>query len=118
MSWTIQNDRPIYLQLIDHIKLRILSGAYQCGDHFPSVRELAAEAAVNPNTMQKALASLEQEGLLISSRTNGRCVTADQSLILSLREEMALDYYKQFHTLLSELGYTENEIHDFLMQQQ
>lgn len=118
MPWTIQNDRPIYLQLIEQIKLRILSGAYQCGEHFPSVRELAAEAAVNPNTMQKALVSLEQEGLLIGSRTNGRIVTDDQSLIHTLRGELAERNYNQFHQSLLELGYSEEEISDFLTQQQ
>lgn len=118
MPWTIQNDRPIYLQLMDQIKLRILSGSYQCGEHFPSVRELAAEAAVNPNTMQKALASLEQEGLLIGSRTNGRMVTDDQSLIQTLRSGLADAKYQQFHQSLLELGYSENDITEFLKQQQ
>lgn len=118
MPWTIQNDRPIYLQLIEQIKLRILSGAYASGEHFPSVRELAAEAAVNPNTMQKALASLEQEGLLIGSRTNGRMVTSDQSLIQTLRHELAEKNYGQFYQSLLELGYSDEDIAEFLMQQQ
>lgn len=118
MPWMIQNDRPIYLQLIEQIKLRILSGAYQSGEHFPSVRELAAEAAVNPNTMQKALVSLEQEGLLIGSRTNGRIVTDNLSLIHTLRSELAEQNYKQFHQSLLELGYSEEDISEFLMQQQ
>lgn len=117
MSWTILNDRPIYLQLIEQIKLRILSGAYPCGNHFPSVRDLAAEAAVNPNTMQKALAALEQEGLLTSSRTSGRYVTTDQSLIDTLRRELAEKSYRQFCQALSELGYSEDEIHEFITQQ-
>jgi DNA-binding transcriptional regulator YhcF (GntR family) len=114
MSWTLQNDRPVYLQLIEQIKLRILSGVYPSGEHFPSVRELAAEAAVNPNTMQKALASLEQEGLLVSSRTSGRTVTTDQSLIRTLREESAEKNYRQFYLALVELGYTEDEIKDYI----
>ena len=118
MSWTIQNVRPIYLQLMEQIKLRILSGTYRCGEHFPSVRELAAEAAVNPNTMQKALASLEQEGLLIGSRTNGRTVTTDDALIQTLREELANENYEQFHQSLQNLGYSEDEITDFLIKQQ
>jgi DNA-binding transcriptional regulator YhcF (GntR family) len=117
MSWTIQNDRPVYLQLIEQIKLRILSGTYKSGEHFPSVRELASEAAVNPNTMQKALASLEQEGLLIGSRTNGRTVTADHSLIRTLREESAEKNYRQFYQSLIELGYTDEEIIQFIDNQ-
>lgn len=118
MSWTISNDRPIYIQLIEQIKLRILSGTYPCGSRFPSVRELAAEAAVNPNTMQKALASLEQENLLIGSRTNGRSVTTDEKLIYTLREELAEKKYEEFYHSLQELGYSENDISKFLTTQQ
>ena len=79
MSWNLSKDRPIYLQLVEQIKLQILSGTYSFGERFPSVRELATEAAVNPNTMQKALSALEQEGLLVDSRTNGRYVTTDET---------------------------------------
>ena len=89
MSWNLSKERPIYIQLVEQIKLQILSGHYRPGERFPSVRELATEAAVNPNTMQKALAALEQEGLLIGSRTNGRTVTSDASLIGSMRDELA-----------------------------
>ena len=88
MSWNLSKERPIYIQLVEQIKLQILSGHYRPGERFPSVRELATEAAVNPNTMQKALAALEQEGLLIGSRTNGRTVTSDESLIGSMRDEL------------------------------
>ena len=72
MQWELTNDRPLYIQLIEHIKLLILSGEYEAGQPFPSVRELALNANVNPNTMQRALAELEREGLLINERTNGR----------------------------------------------
>lgn len=117
MAWKISTDRPIYLQLIEQVKLRILSGTYKSGEPFPSVRDLAADAAVNPNTMQKALASLEREGLLIGSRTNGRIVTTDENLIYTLRDELAKENYEQFHQSLVELGFSEEEIYDFLMQQ-
>lgn len=114
MPWNLTNDRPIYLQLIEHIKLQILSGTYNPGDAFPSVRELAADAAVNPNTMQKALAALEQEGLLIGSRTSGRSVTTDQSLIRDMRDILAEQFYESFHQQLLYLGYSEEEIKEYL----
>lgn len=117
MSWTLSNDRPIYLQLMEQIKLQILSGKYDCGDHFPSVRELAAEASVNPNTMQKALAVLEQEGLLINGRTTGRTVTADRSMIQGMKEEMASQVLSQFQQSLSKLGFTEDETREFITKE-
>lgn len=116
MPWNLTNDRPIYLQLIDHIKLQILSGTYNPGDSFPSVRELAAEAAVNPNTMQKALAALEQDGLLIGSRTSGRSVTTDRSLILDMRDSLAEQFYNRFHEQLLHLGYREEEVKKYLLK--
>lgn len=109
MSWNLSKDRPIYLQLVEQIKLQILSGTYPCGEHFPSVRELAAEAAVNPNTMQKALSSLEQEGLLVGSRTNGRSVTGDETLIRTMREEIAGGIIKDCRDALLQLGFSEEE---------
>lgn len=114
MSWNLSNDRPIYLQLMEQIKLQILSGRYQCGDNFPSVRELATEAAVNPNTMQKALAALEQEGLLVGNRTNGRSVTNDETLISAMRESMAKDIINECQTALLSLGFTPEDSMAFI----
>lgn len=116
MSWNLSKDRPIYLQLVEQIKLQILSGTYPCGTHFPSVRELATEAAVNPNTMQKALSVLEQEGLLIGSRTNGRSVTSDETLIRLMREEIAGGIVKGCQDALLRLGFSEEECISFLQQ--
>ena len=78
MAWKLDNDRPIYAQIVEKIKLRIISGFYQPGSKLPSVRDLALEAGVNPNTMQKAFAELENSGLLITMRTSGRMVTEDE----------------------------------------
>ena len=75
MSWTFKEDRPIYSQLVEHIKLGIVSGEWSPGSKLPSVRDLAEEAGVNPNTMQRALADLEREGLVHSKRTSGRYIT-------------------------------------------
>ena len=75
MPWDLDNDRPIYLQLMERIQQDIVSGVYHSGDKLPSVRDLALEAAVNPNTMQKALSELERNGLVYSRRTSGRFIT-------------------------------------------
>lgn len=117
MPWNLSNEKPIYLQLIEQIKLQILAGTYKCGDRFPAVRELAAEAAVNPNTMQKALAALEQEGLLIGSRTSGRTVTTDQSLIQAMREELARQELDHFRQSLSGLGFSNEESLAYIMKE-
>ena len=81
MSWTLDNDRPIYLQLMERIQRDIIAGVYQPGDKLPSVRDLALEAAVNPNTMQKALSELERSGLVYSQRTSGRFITEDTEML-------------------------------------
>ena len=75
MAWALINDRPIYLQLMERIQTDIVSGKYKPGEKLPSVRELALDAAVNPNTMQKALSELERIGLVYSQRTSGRFIT-------------------------------------------
>ena len=71
MAWQFEHDRPIYTQLLEQIRMLIISGVYPIGSRLPSVRDLAAEAAVNPNTMQKALSELERSGLIYSQRTSG-----------------------------------------------
>ena len=84
MSWTLDNDRPIYLQLMERIQRDIIAGVYQPGDKLPSVRDLALEAAVNPNTMQKALSELERSGLVYSQRTSGRFITEDTEMLTQM----------------------------------
>ncbi len=85
MAWNLDSDRPIYAQLLERIQLQIVSGIYAPGDKLPSVRELAAEASVNPNTMQKAFAELERSGLIVTKRTSGRFVTEDKNMIAQIR---------------------------------
>lgn len=77
MDWTIVAGRPVYLQLIEQLELAIITGEYPPGEKIPGVRDLAAQAQVNPNTMQRALAELEARGLLETQRTAGRTVTSD-----------------------------------------
>ena len=78
MPWNLDSSRPIYLQIIERVQMDIITGRYQPGDKLPSVRNLAQEAAVNPNTMQKALSELERSGLIYSQRTSGRFITEDK----------------------------------------
>ncbi len=109
-----QSNIPIYLQLIDMIKLQIVSGKLQPGEKLKSVRDLAMEYGVNPNTMQKALAELEWENLLYTMRTAGRYVTEDADLIRKLREELAAERIGQFFEELSRFGYRNDEIKQLL----
>ena len=87
MSWDLKSDRPVYSQLIDQIGIRIFSGKYAPGSKLPSVRDLAQEAAVNPNTMQKALSILEEDGLLYTNRTSGRFITEDTKMIQQAKQK-------------------------------
>ena len=89
MAWNLEDGRPIYAQLVERLQVRIVSGRYGPGERLPSVRELAAEASVNPNTMQKAFAELEKSGLILTQRTNGRTVTEDEALIQRSRQRLA-----------------------------
>ena len=110
MAWNLDADKPIYAQLVEIIQMQIVSGQYKAGDRLPSVRELAAEASVNPNTMQKALAELERNGLINTQRTSGRTVTEDIELIKQTRTQLADEYIKNFFGIMKKLGYSEEEI--------
>ena len=110
MAWKLNSSEPIYLQLMSVIKSRIVSGTYALGDKFPSVREIATEAGVNPNTMQKALAELEQEGLLITNRTSGRFVTDDAGIVEKIKAESAHELVEKFIKNMRERGFSDEEI--------
>lgn len=112
MKWIITSDRPVYLQLIEEIQMRIISGFYQLGDKLPSVRDLAEEAQVNPNTMQKALSDLETNGLVNSQRTSGRFITENGTLIDELKANFANEYITEFFTKMTKLGLSEQEVKD------
>ena len=96
MAWKLNPERQIWLQLVDVLKFRIVSGQYPAGVKLPSVRELAAEAGVNPNTMQRALAEMEREGLMFTNRTSGRYVTEDREMIGKVREQIAGERITEF----------------------
>lgn len=110
MKWDFDNDRAIYTQIIDHIKGFIISGRLMPGEKLMPVRELAAEAGVNPNTMQRALAELENTGLVYTNRTAGRFVTDDTKKIQQLREEAAAQRIDAFMADMSTLGFGREEV--------
>jgi len=110
MPWQLQNDRPIYLQLVEILQLRIITGQYAPGSRLPAVRDLAQEAAVNPNTMQKALNELEADGLTYTQRTAGRYVTEDTDRIEGVRQRLAAAKAQTFLKQIEQLGYAPQEI--------
>lgn len=112
MAWTFKDDRPIYSQLVEQIKIKIISGEWELGGRLSSVRELAEQAGVNPNTMQRALAELERDGLVHSKRTSGRFVTEDENMIKGVREAVAAENIAAFMESMKRLGFTESEIMD------
>lgn len=109
MSWNFNDERPIYLQLMEQIQLRIVSGLYKVGEKLPSVREMASDASVNPNTMQKALTELERTGLVYSQRTSGRFITEDSNMIKDIRNELAKEQIEKFLYNMEKIGYTKQE---------
>lgn len=108
-EWHLTSDRPVFIQIMEKLKRDIVTGLYSPGDKLPSVRDLAAEAAVNPNTMQRAFSELEREGLVYTKRTNGRFITEDMAMISQLKEEMALDAISQFLNSMRQLGFSGQE---------
>lgn len=90
MEFTFDNNIPIYIQLLEYMKIYLISGVFKCGEKLPSVREFATNFKVNPNTMQKALAKLESMKLIYTERTNGKYVTKDEKLIEKLKDEYAI----------------------------
>ncbi len=114
MAWEFKDQRPIYIQLIEKIKLKIISGEYKPGQKFPTVRELAEEASVNPNTIQKALAELERSGFVYSQRTSGRFITEDIDMIKEIKLDIAKDQAVNFLKSMKSLGLSNEDIMEFL----
>ena len=118
MQWQLRGDRPIYQQLVEILTEQIVSGQLAAGDKVPAVRELAAQAGVNPNTMQRALADMEREGLMYTNRTSGRYVTEDKEMIQKIREQIARDRIAEFLAGMSQLGFSEQEVCRLLEKRQ
>lgn len=105
MTWELKGDRPIYLQLMEQVQLRIVSGEYPAGGKLPTVRDMATQASVNPNTMQKALSELERDGLVFSQRTSGRFITEDAAMIQKAKEALATEQVREFFRKMDAIGY-------------
>ena len=117
MLWQFSGDAPIYSQLIEQIKVGIVSGVFPPGERLPSVRDLATEAGVNPNTMQRALAELERDGLVYSQRTAGRFVTEDNTMINQAKRSLAERHVKTFLEAMLRLGFQKDEIIDLISKE-
>ena len=117
MAWKLDDSRSIHSQLTAVISRRIISGYYPPGSRLSSVRELADEAGVNPNTMQRALSQLEASGVIFAQRTSGRFVTTDREKIDAMRKDLALDAIKEYVGAMSGLGFSPGEtealLHDY-----
>ena len=116
MEWKFDSKQPIYTQLVDQMTVRIVTGVYAPGSKLGSVRDLAQEAGVNPNTMQRALSELEREGLLITERTAGRRITSDHSMLDAMRSELALAHLKKLRSELTSLGFEPEKQLDFIQK--
>jgi len=110
MTWDFKGDKPLYLQIMEHIKFGVVSGTYPVGSKMLSVRELAMEASVNPNTMQKALSELEKEGLLFSQRTSGRFITEDEEAVAQIRKNFLEHQMQDFFEKMQAIGYNSTEV--------
>lgn len=117
MQWQFSNEMPIYSQLVEQIKIGIVSGMFPPGERLPSVRDLATEAGVNPNTMQRAMTELERDGLVYSQRTAGRFVTEDHAVIEAAKRDLAQRHIHAFLAAMLRLGYGQEEIISLLEQE-
>lgn len=118
MDWTFTDDRPIWQQLTEQLTVRILKGEYPPGGRLPAVRELASQAGVNPNTMQRALAQLEQEGLARADRTAGRLVTQDTEVLERVRRAEARTVIRQYLDAMAALGYNPDRAAALLREEE
>lgn len=116
MEWNITGGRPVYLQLVEQLELALVRGIFPPGSKIPPVRELASEAGVNPNTMQRALQELESRGLLQAQRTAGRTVTADAEILQQLRRKRAAALAEEFLRQIRALGLDRTETQELLRQ--
>lgn len=114
MKFSFNNDTPIYLQLINQLKIEIISGNIGLGEKLPSVRELALDCKVNPNTIQRALSELEEIGLVYTERTNGKFVTENKKLVDKLKKEYAIEESKKYIEIMNNIGINKDEIIDFI----
>ena len=116
MEYIFDNDRPIYIQLAEEIRIQIVSGKLKQGERLPAVRELAIIARVNPNTVQKALTELEDEKLIYTERTNGKFVTNDVKLIEKIKKQLAKEKVKSFFNDMQNIGISHDDVMRYLQE--
>ena len=116
MDYIFDNERPIYIQLVEKIRIEIVSGKLKSGERIPSVRELSLTAKVNPNTMQKALVELENEGSVYTERTNGKFVTENKDLIEKIKRKLAEEKVKNYINDMNNIGITYEEAIYYLQE--
>lgn len=114
MGWNLDDSRPIWPQLKWQLMRDIVSGKYEMGGPFPTVRYLAEDAGVNRNTMQRALSELESEGLIITNRTAGRTVTTDEALVGDIKEDIAMKNVESFMAEMAAIGYDADDVVDII----
>ena len=118
MAWNLSSDRPIFIQIVERIKMDIISGVYEPGSKLPAVRELAVEASVNPNTMQKALSELEKTGLVHSQRTSGRFITEDMNMIKEIKKQLAEEKINEFFETMKMIGISKQEAIELIQKKE
>ena len=116
LDYIFDNERPIYIQLVEMLRKEIVSGKLKSGERLPSVRELALTARVNPNTMQKALVELENEGLVYTERTNGKFVTTNNEVIEKIKKKLAEEKVNKFLDDIKSIGITYEEAVIYLQE--
>ena len=118
MEWKFRSDQPIYTQLVEQLTQAILSGAVAPGERLPAVRDLAMRAGVNPNTMQRAMAELEQRGLIYAQRTSGRFVTDNAAVIRAARDRLARQEAAAFAAAMARMGYHKEQVLQLLREEE
>lgn len=114
MEFIFDNNSPIYVQLVEQLKIHIISGKLAAGERLPSVRDLSLKLKVNPNTLQRALSELEEMGIIFTERTNGKFVTEDTALLEKLKIEYADTICKKFFENMMSIGFNEEKAVDYL----
>ena len=116
MNFIFDNDRPIYIQLVEQLKECIVSGKFKAGEKLPSVREFAMQIKVNPNTVQKALAEIENQKLIYTERTNGKFVTENEELIENVKKELASQKVQKYFQDMNKLGINKEAAITYLQE--
>ena len=116
MDYKFDSDKPIYKQLVDQLKLDIITGKYNTNDKLPSVRDFALKLKINPNTIQRALSELEDDKLIETRRTTGKFVTDNKKVINNAKTEIVNNIMKNFFNIIENLNISNEEIIEYIKQ--